>query len=119
MKKQDIHPTFQEALGAHEAFRRLGFPSAQIFVHLNSNGEMLVILDTPEGSFAVRTGMVNMPKEEWVLQWGVLAEAVRDGSVSEEDLQSIWRSCLPYRHSEKFVAGILDKGIRIPKLQPN
>lgn len=116
MKWADIHPVFREALGTHEAFRKLGFPAEDIFVHLNPDRTMLVVLKTQNKDFTVTVGSFNksLTYPTWKMSWNAVGLAVIEGRVSEKDLERIWRSCYVYRQKVEFLMGISSKGIVIP-----
>ena len=137
MKLKDIHPTFQEALGIHEAFRKCGFPSDEIFVllnpdvqYVNSPGvdgsgssdtfdkpgrrEMLVVLKTQGKEFRVTVGIVIMSYTTWEAAWKSVCAAVMERRVNERDLDTIWQNCRAFRDTVSFVLAIRAKGIVIP-----
>jgi len=129
MKLSAIHPTFREALGIHEGFRRCGFSPDDIFWSLNPDPsypagtvtfgkpgtrEMLVVLKTQGKEFAVTVGKVRMTHEEWEVSWKAVCVAVLERKVSEDDLRIVWESCMAYRDKVGFVVAISSKGIEVP-----
>ena len=116
MKWADIHPVFREALGTHEAFRKLGFPAEDIYVHLNPDRTMLVVLKTQNKDFTVTVGSFNksVTYQKWKNSWTAVGLAVIERRVSEKVLDRIWRSCYVYRQKVEFLMGIYAKGITIP-----
>lgn len=129
MKLSTIHPTFQEALGTHEAFRRCGFSPDDIFWHLNPDPsypagtdtfgkpgtrEMFVVLKTQGKDFSVNVGKVRMSHEEWEVAWKAVCTAVLERKVSDSDFQVMWESSMAYRDKVGFVLAIGAKGIEIP-----
>ena len=130
LTRKDIHPTFQHALGVHEGFRKLGFDADDIFVHLNPDCSMLVVLKTQGKSFAVTVGFypqeksppysrMSSPKDNptfaaWSKDWTELATQVRDGKADESELTEIWKASMPYNHKMSFIEALLSKGIVIP-----
>ena len=94
MKLKDIHPTFREALGMHEGFRKCGFAAEDIYVYLNPDlryvtkqvdniesadtfdkpgkREMLVVLKTQGKEFRATVGMIEMTRDEWESAWSLL-----------------------------------------------
>lgn len=116
MKYKDIHPTIRQALGCHEGLRKLGFVPDDIFVTFNPDATMLVVLKTQGKQFAITVGFVRgVSREAWETMWSSAATAVRDGSVSQRDLDRIWQESLTRKQSLGFIAGLKAKGIRIPK----
>jgi len=127
MKLEDIHPVLREALGIHEAFRKCGFPSEEIFVALNppatflsmfdpnyARRSILVILKTQDKEFSVNVGYIDLKLPEWEKTWTALCLAVINHEVTEEDLDVIWQSCMAFQDKVGFVTAISDKGIDIP-----
>lgn len=118
MNYEQISPTFRQALGCHEGFRKLGFASDDIFVHWNPTGEMLVVLKIEEKQFRVTVGcMDGASRDEWERLWNATVEAVREGVVSQPTMDRVWQESLAFNHGHDFVAGILHKGIKIPNIQ--
>ena len=137
MKLKAIHPTFQEALGIYEAFRKLGFSSDEVFWYLNPDPqyvhspgtdgsgsldtfdkpgrrEMLVVLKTQGKEFRVTVGIVNMSYKTWEAAWKSLCTAVMERHVNERDLDIIWQNCLAFKDKLSFIMAIGAKGIVIP-----
>lgn len=116
MKFSDIHPVLREALGMHQAFRKCGFPSEEIFVSFNPTlpPSMLVILKTQGKEFSVNVGIINMSQSKWEKAWTEVCTAVVDNRVNEEDLGVIWESCMAFRDKVGFVVALEVKGINIP-----
>lgn len=116
MKYKDIHPTIRQAIGCHEGLRKLGFVPDDIFVSLNPDATMLVVLKTQGKQFAITVGLVRgVARETWQAMWSTSATAVRDGSLSQPDLDRIWRESLTHKRAFDFIAAIQSKGIRIPR----
>lgn len=137
MKLKDIHPTFQEALGIHEAFRKCGFPSEEIFVYLNPDvqyvnspgvdgsgssdtfdkpgrREMLVVLKTQGKEFRVTVGIIEMSYNTWQAAWKSLCTDVIERRVNQRELDLIWQNCRAFKDKLSFVMAIGAKGIVIP-----
>ncbi len=115
IRRKDIPEAFQEALGTHEAFRKLGYSADDIWVHLRDDGMMFVIV-RPQGQpdFAVGVGKCAMTPEEWRVQWPALATAVSEGRVSPKDMNAMWVASVPFRHKVDFISALLMKGLSPP-----
>lgn len=127
MKFDDIHPTFREALGIHEALRKCGFSSDDIYVYLNppatflsmfdpnyGKTSMLVVLKTQDKDFSVNVGFLDLNHSKWEQAWKEICAAVIEHQVNEEDLDKIWQSCMAFKDKLGFVLAIGEKGIAIP-----
>lgn len=118
MKLTEIHPALQHALGCYEGFRRCGFTPDEIFiVHSGTQDIVFVILETQGKTFSIGAGYLPCNSEE---EWKKLAlpifEAVKNGALSEADMQACWEQSLPYRHTDQFLMKIAEKGIKIPNV---
>jgi len=114
MRYSDIHPTFREAIGVHEGFRKLGFEASDIYVTLTEDGVMLLVLHVQDKEFVVGAGVVEMTRDAWIGEWTRIADAVLDNSVTDEDLEKIWTDSLPYQRPVEFALAIEGKGITLP-----
>lgn len=116
MQLTEMHPTMRQAIGCFEGFRKLGFPSKEIFVNFREPDKMmLVVLQTQDKQFAVSVGTIDVAPAEFDRQWIEVAEAVNGGQVSQEDLDTIWQESLPCRESTAFLVALLGKGIKVLK----
>jgi hypothetical protein len=112
MTYDDIHPTFRNALGVHEVFRRVGFTPEDIFVHRNPDGEMHVAVVQGEKRFAVTVGFVPHETEEaWADDWNALTYAVIEKRVSERDFRRCLEECGLLGASVPFLMAMRAKGI--------
>ena len=114
MRYEDVAPEFRKALGYWEAFRKLGFASSQISVHLDTQVKILVVVLEAQGKqFAVGAARCGLTHEEFEENWIRVATAVRENVLPDEDLDRIWTESMPYRESYDFVMAILKKGIKL------
>jgi len=114
MKSADIPPAIREALGCHEAFRRLGFPADEIYVQLREDKMMFVILQSQGKRFVHATGVLDMTQEEFEAAWMATAEAVNSRTITDEELHKICSSSVPSRHAHAFITALLEKGFKPP-----
>jgi hypothetical protein len=111
----NVLPAFREALAVHEAFRRLGFIPDQLFVTLDSESQLFVILKHRGQDFAVCCGELSLTEAEFHEQWPALITAVNAGYMTEADMTSIWTNSYVYQNKVRFILAIKAKGIAIPE----
>jgi hypothetical protein len=119
MKKEDIHPAMQACVGAHEALRRLGFQSCDIF-GAAMRGIAFVILRTQGKEFVYGAAKYDGTEEEFAAMWEKTATAICNEEVSAEDFASIYFGSPILRDkvaTAEFMLAILKKGIDIPGRQ--
>lgn len=114
MKYAEIHPAMRLALGAHEGFRKLGFRSDDIFVHLRPDHKLLVILRTQGKHVAINCGQVALTDQQFRTTWMAVARAVRENLLSDADLDRIWKESPAYQNSVYFVEALLRSGFKLP-----
>jgi len=115
-QKYGIHPTIWQAIGCHEGFRKLGFLSHEIFVHLNPgmSPDMLVVLRTQGKEFSITVGFIeDMTREVWQQKWN---EAVAWANTTKDldALNDCWTESIAFQKSASFLHALLSKGIEIP-----
>lgn len=105
-------PLLRHCWEAHEAFRRLGFDSADIFVVLGEN--VAVMLRDQDKEFTVDLG-VHVNGSEWFgNHWTLVAEGINDGDVSDSILEQIWAAS-PFRNQPMgFLMALKGKGFDLP-----
>lgn len=114
MKLETVHPTLREAIALHEVLRRLGFPADDIFVALNPDSTMLIILRTQKKEVAIIAGSVPYEGEEFSVMWTDFVNAIADGQVEEEELYQNYKNSLALKLSEQLCLGLIRKGIKLP-----
>jgi len=107
-----FEPAYLEAYATHEAFRRLGFSSDQIFVHRNPAPllDLMVVVRHHGTQFAVSVGRVE---DDWQTRWGDMVALVRSDP-GDHDLRHIWESSLISRHTVGLILDLEAKGIEPP-----
>ena len=125
MTYDEIHPAMRNAIGAFDVLRRLGFPSEQIHWHQNAGeppglepvGMMFVVLQSPEGEFAIRVGVVDVPYAEWRETWKRVAQALLDQQIPPEDFDRMLQESESFKRSTALALAIEQKGIPVPLLR--
>lgn len=115
MSAKKIRPVFREALAVHEAFRRLGFASDDLFFCVANKNQVFVKLIHEGKDFAVICGQFNVPAKQLFDEWKALLEEVNDGSLPEDTMQEIWASSFVYKGRASFITALLTKGFPIPR----
>lgn len=116
----EIHPAYRALFGCHEAFRRLGFPAASIFVALGdkagvNKGIAISVLRYRGKEFSVGAGLFDGTEEEFVKGWTFFVEAIGDSRVSNEVMERIWRESVVAQNMVGFIAALTGKGLTPPK----
>lgn len=112
---ESISPAMREMLGAHEGFRKLGFPAEDIFVHYQLDGTVLVAVHGPnDREYAVHCGQTDLSRNAFRREWTRVAEAVRAGRVPQPDLDRIWQESAVYKGRAHFVMSLFMKGVDVP-----
>lgn len=118
MNADDIHPTFRQALGCHEGFRRLGFePEDLYFVYQHKTEIFYIQLQTQQKEFYLSLGYIKDSQEEIYRQWTAITQAVRDRKISEAVLQQCWAESMVYQDPTGFLEALVRKGFTIPNVQ--
>lgn len=116
MKFNDIHPVYRQAIGCHEAFRKLGFPSEEIFVlYQGGDSTLFVTLESQGKKFNVAVGRMVLTQGQFEKDWGEITTKINDGTVSQADLDAIWQDSMPAKDSTGFLLALYEKGIQVPK----
>ena len=120
MKYAEITATMRAFIGAREAFRKLGYPAADLrleiarsarhggvlsaFCHLTSFGK----------TFSLECGPV---KSETAAadEYKRVCEAINSGALSQADLDRIWQESSCHQYGSSFIAALLNKGFELPK----
>lgn len=115
MNADDIHPTFRQALGFHEGFRRLGFRSEDLYVAYQPATKIFYVqLRTQDKTFSVSVGYIEGTEEVLYEQWIAIATAAVSRALSEAAMQQCWAESLAYADPNGFIHAILQKGFTIP-----
>lgn len=117
MTPDDFDPIFSEAWAAHEAFRKLGFPSDVIFMHRNPDGGLHVVLKHRGLQFAVTVGVVAA--DTWEADWTRFAEAVNSRQFSDVVLQTLWEQSAALRGSTPMLVAMHNKGFALDLYKAN
>jgi len=120
MNYDSIHPILRAVLGAHEGFRKVGFPADDIYVELGANPEVrddelmvFVTLKSAGKEFRVQVGPWPRDNVDALhTQWTALCAALHD--IPQADADRIWHESLPFRNAVGFTLAIMNKGIPIP-----
>jgi len=105
----------REALAVHEAFRRLGFPSEQIFVLPGAGAADLfavVLKYDGDKQYVVTSGEQGMSFDEMMSRWPRAVEAWNSGP--ETVRQAIWEGSEILGRAFDLAASLMDRGIEIP-----
>lgn len=112
MKLTD-HPTeIQEALGAFEGFRRLGYVPDQIRVGIQDN-QLIVQLHWRGLSYNVKMMDTNMNDDEFQSQWTDFAEKILP-NLEEKELQDNWYKSMMLRNSPDLLVALEEHSISYP-----
>lgn len=111
MKYDDIHPALRNALGIHEGFRKLNYPSDDIFIG-QQGGIVFVVLKANGKEFTCEAGpMDQMTNEAFAAIWGEAVRAWNNGELSPDDLTRIYLESIPGSDSIVFLTALMKKGV--------
>ncbi len=116
----EVAAMLREALCCHEAFRKLGFVSDQLYLEsglsLSGSGvrHVFVTIKTIPDDFRVWVGTTERTVTELAAEWTAAVEAFNTGS--EEELQALWDASIASQNLKVLAVTIAAKGIRIPAI---
>lgn len=107
-----LHPVLREALGFHEAFRRMGFIPDDIHVSygkLGEQGRIQVVLLAQCRKFSCDAGVVDFDEESFKDKW---QEATRlwNEDAAEDERKVLWDSCYAHRNATGLVSALTVRG---------
>lgn len=115
----DIPPLFLEALSVHEAFRKLGFNSEDVFIARGLGPDrvlsILVGIKRDGQQFFLSVGHYDGTDEQLLSTWHEVV-AVYKGS-PEESLQNMWDNSSIKKQSVVFLNALIKKGILMPNVE--
>lgn len=110
---KQIPMPFRDALACHQAFRRLGFKSDDIYV-LYSDGFLYMILKTQGKEFNINLGTIEINEIEFPKIWAEIVETFNTGP--EQEVLEIWDKSL-IKNNFQLISGLIrKKGIMLPNL---
>lgn len=113
MRYDEIRPSLRKAVGFHEALRRLGFVPEHIRLTLK-DGTLYVAVYSAGNHTLMSAG--EYPSDEAALgaEWDRVAEAVRNASLSDEDMYRCLTDAVPEGMAVEFAMSLMRAGARIP-----
>jgi hypothetical protein len=108
---QDL-PLYREAWAVHEALRKLGFASDQIFMHRNPapDNMLLVVLRHQGKQLATTIGRVG---DGWEAEWGDFVNYANDAA-NEPELLEIYEASWVRQQYVPLLLKLSEKGIKPP-----
>lgn len=119
LKYNDISPALRRFIGAHEAYRKAGFPADDIYCEVARSlrgGDVLscfALLRTEGREFRIECGAIE-DESAFREEHRRTTEAVGAGEVDQETLNRIWQESEVYQNPGEFVSALVRKGI-VPK----
>lgn len=122
MSSIKVKVSIETALAFHEAFRRLGYPPADIFVAVNELEGVgvvpWVVLRSPLLPESVYLAISPEPyslaeQQEFLESWPKVAVAWNE-TMTHDERMKLWRSSYVANHTADFVMMMLSKGHREP-----
>ena len=107
-------PIVAEVWCVHEAMRRYGFESADIFVRPGDDGRVIVLLRRGDADYTIIVGEMGVTKDVFAEAWTAFGAAVNTGEVSDAELAAMWDASKIRTHavalaSELVFAGLLPR----------
>lgn len=122
MKYDEIDPSVRTYFGAHEGLRKLGFAADDIFLELASNridGKLSAFATLRTQGIEYRMFIApieNGDSDAFVEKYKRAVDALRDGKVSQADLDKMWGESACHVHSTEFILSLQAKGLKIHKV---
>jgi hypothetical protein len=110
----DYPPVIWFVWTIHEALRRLGFISDDIFVHADPLGTVAVELRTQNKSFSAVVGPSGMTQAGFVAAWYDFATNLSSNKISQDDLVKRWDESRA-KHDPSFITALLNAGFTFPR----
>jgi len=109
-----FHPVFLEALSVHEALRKLGFASAQIYMHRNPapRFDVVVVLKHRGKQLVTTAGVYS--GDDWQEQWTKLVHLFNGNQIKESDFWDVYEKSWVNEHRIEFLTAMEMKGISPP-----
>ena len=107
-------PAFREACATHEFLRKLGFESENIFLHLNPDGNLMIVLMDQVKLFAIIVGRIDLTLEELTIKWTELLDKIASHEVSNQELDGVWTDSFVFSRKVEAVAALVNKGFILP-----
>lgn len=111
----DVPAAIREMLSTHEAFRKLGFRSEDIFANYSTGGIVFMEVVAQEKKFVVSCGILRMSEEEFDKAWVAIVEALCKGEYREEDLMKMYEASWIGNHSAELVIKMTLRGFRFKR----
>jgi hypothetical protein len=109
-RSKEVSEVIREALCLHEAFRRLGFPSEDIYVLGPQAGRIGVAVQKTGKSFAVEVGQqCHLSDEAFEKLWD-RAVVWFNEEASEDELQEMWENSKVLKNSTLLVSELQARG---------
>lgn len=109
---------YREAYGVFEAFRRLGFNPNEIFFCMNKHGQVWIELHSQGKEFIAHVGdMPGVEPDEIERGWNDLCLAIVDYTISDEDMETVWKESKAFKDSISLLASLKAKGFEFPYLE--
>jgi hypothetical protein len=96
----------------HEALRRLGFISDDIYVAVRNVNEAFVILKKGDKQFNIRVGLVEN-EQKYYDEWTKFATDIIENRVSDEELEGFWNAWLSKNSGLDLILALKDNGFSI------
>ena len=109
MKLSDFPPAVQEALGYHEALRKLGFSADNIFFAVDPSGRAQVHLKKEGRSFTIDVGFLYGSQEVVRATWTHACEAWNK-EASDQERDALWYKSHALAHAAPFVIALHARG---------
>jgi hypothetical protein len=111
----DYPAPLREALAVHEAFRKLGFTSDQIYIHRNPEplSDIVVVIYQHGKSLATTLGRLEGEEADWRGQWKELVERFNAGEI-DTDFDAFYEQSYIRAHYVDLLFMLNAKGIEPP-----
>ncbi len=106
-----------ELLCLHEIFRKLGYPSEDLFVMASGNGQVQFMMVRHEKKFVVDIMRVKDP-HELLDEWKLAATWWNAATTSEDERDAIYRGGKGFAEKEKLLQALAARGV-FPLKGPN
>lgn len=112
-----LEQVLNEALASFEAYRRLGFPSEEIFFIMDATN-VFMVLKTQGKEFTIVCGpRGDLEGNQIIDEWNKRANAW-NGTMTTMEREEIWTSSFVANHCGSLIDGLLHKGITLSRQSP-
>jgi hypothetical protein len=103
---------YRELWAVHEFYRKLGFPSENIFVTMNKDTKILGCMLKHNGEqYEITLGRVDQQPNKFYDGWEQVCNCINNGTVTDEELDEAWNNSAVLMKAPEILLSMKAKGI--------